>query len=158
MFDENLTYSSHMLERLVLAYLTATLTYRIKRKGNGHQHEAVMKRTLIVVCALIVMQLGFVPKTFALPPKFDPGSVYCTCMCGNENGHTDLYWKKVHSCGLNKTNCKFNNPYNKNKKESGKLYDCNECTAEEGNVLGNCTAQRKVVIPDLLEEPPPTVK
>jgi hypothetical protein len=58
------------------------------------------------------------------------------CMCGNENGHTDLFWKKVASCNLNKQKCKFNNPYNHDNKESGKLYDCNECTAEAEDTLG----------------------
>jgi hypothetical protein len=79
-------------------------------------------------------------------------------MCGNSTGHTDLYWKKVASCSLNSKDCKFNNPYNKDKLESGKLYGCHECTAEAEDTLGNCTAQRKVVIPDLLDQPPTTVK
>jgi hypothetical protein len=92
-------------------------------------------------CCILTAALLQMPTSVVYgAPKFQPGKTYCQCACRNSTGTKDLTWELVNSCAVNGQKCKFNNPSNENKLESGRLRDCMRCSSDAPGSL-SCDAR-----------------
>jgi hypothetical protein len=76
------------------------------------------------------MLLAPLADSLALPPKPDPGKIYCECRCSAGAWvNKDLSWEKKAHCNLNGRSCKIKGA--DGKWHAGKLLNCVECIGQK---------------------------
>lgn len=74
------------------------------------------------------MLLAPFADSLALPPRYDPAKVYCTCACRSSQAFKDLIWEKKAHCLLNGSSCKIKVG---DTIQNGTLDSCSECNSTD---------------------------